>query len=144
MGILSDLLTDTESTVEIKGKVIPVYPLTLQDLGTLLTTSQQALSEMFAGKQILPHTHPEFICNIVALGTRDEDARKLPAGMQLKLYEKIMEISDVDDAELGKLSMNIAQSAGLMDMVRKELTHHIAEEMSKQPSLNSSRTSRRS
>lgn len=143
MGILQDLLIDTESTVEIKGKIISVYPLTLQDLGTLLTTSQQAMSEMFEGKQILPHTHPAFIGNIVALGTRDEDAHKLPAGMQLKLYEKIMEISDVDDAELGKLSMNIAQSAGLMDMVGKELTRQIAAEMSKQPSPNSSRTYRR-
>jgi hypothetical protein len=102
------------------------------------------MSEMLEGKQILPHTHPVFIGNIVALGTRDEDAHKLPAGMQLKLYEKIMEISDVDNAELGKLSMNIAQGAGLMDMIGKELTRQIAEEMSKQPSLNSSRTSRRS
>lgn len=143
MSILNDLLTDTEATIEIKGKLIPVYPLTLADLGKLLTGSQQAMTEMFEGKHILPHTHPAFIGHVAALGVRDEDARKLPAGIQLKLYEKVLEISDMDDAALGKLSMNIAQGAGLMDAMITEMKLQVSKELSKQPLKPLSRTSPR-
>ncbi len=148
MGILQDLLIDTESTVEINGASITIYPLTLKDFSVLLSRFYKEMSQMLDGKPILPQTHPEFISYLVACGVRDEDALKLPAGIQLKLYEKIMEISEISEETLGKLSASIVQGDILANQMtaaaNAAVAKHLAEqERAEQAQRNSSKTSRR-
>lgn len=111
MGILNDLLSDTEETVEIKGKQIPIHPLTLQDLGRLLTDYAGTMDKLLGGGGILPHTGPAFIAEVAAMGTGDPVAKQLPAGIQLQLFEAILELSDLGTQELRKYSMSIVYGA---------------------------------
>jgi len=90
------------------GQTVEVFPLTVEDVGNLLNDYAGHMEGLLSG-QIDPatiiKTSPLLAAAMIAYGTGNptevELARKLPLGYQIKIMQKLWEISAVDAESLG-------------------------------------------
>lgn len=108
---LADLFDDSALVEAPNGKTITVRPLSLEGVAVLLKNYGAEVESLFSGKKTTKEilmTAPGFAAAMIAAGTGDsspemiEVAKKMPIGLQIKLLDKIWDLSCVDAEEMGK------------------------------------------
>lgn len=105
---LKDILGSFSTEFEIKGHKVELHPLNLNDIADLIDTHAGVLKDVIdSGASIsqIFSKAPEMAQAIIAKGLREDakDVFELPVGIQLQLFERVIEISEISPEYLGKL-----------------------------------------
>ena len=113
MANLQDLIPSKKTVLGVD-----VYPLTLQDLSSLIKDHRDAIIALFSNQnmdQIITN-FPRFIASLIAKGTKStpEIAIQVPAGKQLEIIVGIWEVSQINVELLGKVLGGITKNMETM------------------------------
>ncbi|MGW8177524.1 MAG: phage pre-tape measure protein [bacterium] len=108
-------IVHSSTRVEFPGGDFEVFGLTLEDISSLIADHQEAMIELFGGKEpkwaeVLTK-FPDFAAAMIALAANEpeeqDSVRRLPVGVQLVALEAVWKETAIDMDTVGKLLSNI-------------------------------------